>query len=76
MIDTLGADTDRPSPAPWEKARLAPVLCALCNHPVSHFDPSVSRAKAGGMCMRSTCLVDPKTGKKRQVHTFYVVRET
>lgn len=69
MIDTIVA-TDQRSPERWEKARLAPVLCALCGHPVSHTDPSVRGAVAGGMCMRTSCRKDPKTAKDRQVFTF------
>lgn len=76
MLDTLSATTDREQPAPWEKARLAPVLCAECGFPVSHFDPRVTGAKAGGMCTRATCVVDRKTGKKKTVYTYAVVRET
>ena len=53
--------------------RLAPVLCALCGHPVSHYDPTVLGAKAGGMCTRDSCIKDRRTGKPRQVYTFCVI---
>lgn len=58
-----------------EKARLAPVLCAMCGHPVSHTDPRVPGAVSGGMCMRDTCVKDQRTGKPRQVFTFHRVVE-
>lgn len=60
----------RPPFERFAKARLAPVSCALCGHPVSHADPRVPGALAGGMCMRDSCLTDPRTGKPRQVFTF------
>lgn len=67
MID---APVSRPMVERFEKARLTPVCCALCGHPVSHADPRVPGAVAGGMCTRATCVKDPKTGKPRQVYTF------
>ena len=55
---------------PVSRPKLAAVPCAICGHPVSHTDPRVPGALAGGMCMRSTCVKDPKTSKPRQVFTF------
>jgi hypothetical protein len=52
------------------KARLAPVLCALCQHPVSHMDQGVQGARAGGLCTRCR---RGKDGKPREVYTFEVV---
>ncbi len=68
MIDAPVVTVER-----WEKPRLVSVACALCGHPVSHYDPSVSGSKAGGMCCRDSCVKDKRTGKPRQVFTFHVV---
>jgi len=48
-------------------ARLAPVLCAECGHPVSHMDPRVPGALAGGMCTR--CRTD-RQGNPKRVYTY------
>jgi hypothetical protein len=48
-------------------SRLAPVFCTLCGHPVSHMDPTVARAVAGGMCTH--CKKD-KNGDRERVFTF------
>ncbi len=61
MIDT---------PTSLRAPRMAAVLCALCGHPVSHTDPRVAGAVAGGMCMNDSCIKDKRTGKPRQVFTF------
>jgi hypothetical protein len=68
-VDSEGVDVR----AAQRKARLAPVRCALCGYPVSHYDARVVGAKAGGICMRATCRVNPRTGKPREVFTFEVV---
>lgn len=48
------------------KARLAPVLCALCHHPVAHMDQAVQGALAGGLCTRHR----DKNGDREKVYTF------
>ena len=50
-----------------EEARLTPVLCAECGHPVSHMDPRVLGALAGGMCTR--CRRD-RNGIEKRVYTY------
>ena len=74
MIEPVTAERQTP-PERWEKARLTPVLCAECGHPVCHYDRTVAGALAGGICTRSTCVKDRKTGKPRQVFTYAVVRD-
>ncbi len=61
---------ETPSVSMSIKERLAPVLCAVCGKPIGHFDPTVIGAKAGGLCLRSSCTRDPRTGKPRQIWTY------
>jgi hypothetical protein len=58
---------DQPIDDRSSKSRLAPVLCTLCGHPVSHMDPTVAKAVAGGVCTR--CKRD-KNGDRERVFTF------
>jgi hypothetical protein len=54
----------------WSPARLVAVPCALCGHPVAHVDPRVPGALAGGMCLRESCRLNPRSKKPREVYTF------
>jgi hypothetical protein len=65
------APTSRhPTPDPSPKARLAPVRCAECGHPVCHLDRRVVGALAGGLCTR--CRKDSQ-GREKRVYTYAVV---
>ena len=52
---------------PSDLARLTPVHCAECGHPVAHLDPRVPGALAGGLCTR--CRKDA-AGEKKRVYTY------